>query len=181
MEDPVKAARALVLVAGLCLSRGEPPLEPARPSTRRWLYLLEPLNWQSPPADLELSYQIADAKIVEFAGDGKITVLSGFILRTKGAATMGWCNGCGHVTRAGSWRRVPGDRALEVRTMRIYLQTQAAEPPETATWTTENWTFEGGLTREGPRALRLGQERYVPLENFENPEILDLFFRERGT
>jgi hypothetical protein len=177
----VKVGRALVLVAGLCLSCGEPTLEPAKPSTRRWLYLLEQLNWQSPPADLELSYQIADAKIVEFAGDGKITVLSGFILRTNGAATVGWCNGCGHVTRAGFWRRVPGDRALEVRTMWIYLQTQAAEPPETATWTTETWTFEGGLTRNGPRALRLGQERYVPLQNFENPEVLDLFFRERGT
>lgn len=172
---------ALTLLVGSLVACAEPPIDPPKPSGKRWLYLRESLSWQSPPLDLDLAYQLADTEIVEFGSDGDITVLSGYVVRANGSETLGWCSGCGHITRAGSWRRVPGDRALQVRTMWIYLQTEAAKPPETATWTTETWTFEGGLTREGPRALRLGQKRYVPLQNFENPEILDLFFRERGT
>jgi hypothetical protein len=165
----------LVLITVLACGRhseapGESRITKSEPSAQ-WVFINDPLKWESDPPDLGKNYDNAQGEIILLGKDRSFSRLRATLFRDKGRSELQLCLGCGHSVLKGRWTRVEGQQVFLAESRWTYRQTPLPQPrPE---WdVVEKWSFQGEMAETGPAALERDGVRFVPLAQLESLDTL---------
>jgi hypothetical protein len=140
-----------------------------------WVYISQPLKWETPPKKLHLEIKTSDAEILILYPSGDLAVVACLLIRRRDGK-IGISRGNGEVVRVGSWGNSGNSLTLTshvvFRTLRL-INSTTGRPVEPE-------IIE--VVKRQDDSLRGDKERlFAHLRLFDDFEFLSLLANERET
>ena len=139
-----------------------------------WVYISQPLRWESPPRNLHLRIKTASAQVIILYPSGSLSEVGCLLIRQQdGKITIS--KGDGEVVKAGTW--VSEGESIILTSHVVFRTVQLINP---ATGKAESESDVTEVFRKGPNSLQqVGKKRYVHLKTFDDFESLSALANER--
>ncbi len=139
-----------------------------------WVYVSQPLKWESPPRSLHLAIKTSPAQILVLYPSGQLSEVGCLLLR-DGDGKIKISQGDGQVVRVGSWTAKGGSLIL---TSHVVFRTVQRIRSTTGRPDREP-DVEQVLKKESNRLRQNGKGYFVRLAGFDDIEFLSLLANER--
>lgn len=154
VKTPAKLLLSLFLLCIVCSAQ----IEKIKPE---WATFSSPLEWESPPPELQAEFKSAPARIRVFFPDGLYGQVGCYIIR-QANGSVSISRGDGEVVRVGRWQQ--DGNQLVVSSRVVYRTVDLPETPIPEPEIVERFNFK----RNQYWTLWNDKERYAPLQHFED-------------